>query len=182
MTRPLIKFATPIGFASWGELSSPTRGEEGRESSGASSAFDESHRPFRQVEFCGSVSRTHPALLLNMIADGFVRPPCWILVGAGRQRSAENVFYFRECCFPAGGVAPEQMVAKWVIPAHHSDPHLFGLTVFRGRPRGCGFPLPNPPHKGERARPARRQPPPLPLWERLQNQQLSRRLSVRFCW
>ena len=26
---PLTKFATPIGFASWGELSSPTRGEEG---------------------------------------------------------------------------------------------------------------------------------------------------------
>ena len=28
---PLTKFASPIGFASWGELSSPTRGEEGAE-------------------------------------------------------------------------------------------------------------------------------------------------------
>ena len=25
---PLTKFASPIGFASWGELSSPARGEE----------------------------------------------------------------------------------------------------------------------------------------------------------
>ena len=145
---PLTKFASPIGFASWGELSSPTRGEEGCKSSGASSAFDESHRPSRQVEFHGSVSRTHPALLLNMIANGFVRPPCWILVGAGRQRSAENVFYFRECCFPAGYVDPEQMVAKRVIPAHHSDPHLFGLPLFPGRPSACGLSPPQPSPQG----------------------------------